>query len=78
MRVLFQGDSITDAGRDRSDIPNLGGRLSLYYRGYAKEKIPPKSTGEFINLGISGNRAIDLLNRCQTDFIEINPISSQS
>lgn len=72
MRVLFQGDSITDAGRDRSNIHNLGGGYPFIAAGTLKEKYP-EIDWEFINLGIGGNRAIDLLNRCQTDFIEIDP-----
>ena len=53
MKILFQGDSITDAGRDRSNIHDLG-------RGYPKytaEKIKaayPDADIEFIDLGISG------------------------
>ena len=31
LRVLFQGDSITDMGRDRGDIRNMGSGLSLIH-----------------------------------------------
>mgnify|MGYP002518074687 CR=1 FL=1 len=30
MKILFQGDSITDAGRDRGDIHNLGNGYPKY------------------------------------------------
>lgn len=30
MKILFQGDSITDAGRDRADIHNLGSGYPKY------------------------------------------------
>jgi acyl-CoA thioesterase-1 len=72
MRILFQGDSITDAGRDRSDIHNLGSGYPLFASELLK-KNHPDIDWEFINLGISGNRTIDLIQRWQKDGIEINP-----
>ncbi len=70
MRFLFQGDSITDAGRDRADYHNLG----LGYPKYAAEFISRKYNNiEFINLGISGDQTKDLVSRIQSDFIDINP-----
>ncbi|MBR3619991.1 MAG: SGNH/GDSL hydrolase family protein, partial [Clostridia bacterium] len=70
MKVLFQGDSITDAGRDRSDYHNLGNG----YPKYAAEYISVKYKDiEFINLGISGDQAKDLVDRINSDFIDINP-----
>ena len=30
LRVLFQGDSITDMGRDRGDIRNMGSGYPLF------------------------------------------------
>lgn len=72
MKVLFQGDSVTDAGRDYNDIHNMG----LGYPKYASEMISNRHPGtqfEFVNLGIGGNRVSDLYNRLERDFIEINP-----
>ena len=72
MRILFQGDSITDAGRDRSDIHNLG----FGYPKYAAEEIRnafPDREFEFIDLGISGNRAENLRDRWTEDAIDIKP-----
>ena len=72
MKILFQGDSITDAGRGR-DNPHV---LGVGYPFYAAEfigKAYPYKEFEFINLGISGNRAESLLERWQTDAIDINP-----
>ena len=40
MKVLFQGDSITDAGRDRSDYHNLGEGYPFYAAQYIKEDNP--------------------------------------
>lgn len=72
MKILFQGDSITDAGRDRSDPHNLGEG----YPKYAAENIAeafPDMDFEFVNLGISGNQTIDLVNRLEEDFIAQQP-----
>ena len=72
MRILFQGDSVTDACRDRSDPHNLGPG----YPHFAAEAIRgqfPELELEFINLGISGNRTIDLLERWQEDCIDWQP-----
>lgn len=72
VKLLFQGDSITDAGRNREDYHDLG-------RGYPKytaemlRKEHPEIEFEFIDLGISGNQTKDLVSRLQKDFIEIQP-----
>ena len=72
MKILFQGDSITDANRNRANIHDLG-------QGYAKYAAPliakamPDTEFEFIDLGISGNRSDDILARTQTDIIDIDP-----
>ena len=72
MKILFQGDSITDAGRDRSDYHNLGEGYPFYAAKYIAEEMPDTEF-EFIDLGISGNQTIDLVNRLQSDFIDIQP-----
>lgn len=72
MKILFQGDSITDAGRDRSDHHNLGNGYPLYAARYIEEENPGIDF-EFINLGISGDKTSDLVNRLQSDFIDIQP-----
>lgn len=72
MKILFQGDSITDAGRDRSDYHELGKGYPFYAAKYIAED-NPEIDFEFINLGISGNQTIDLVNRLQSDFIDIQP-----
>jgi len=69
IKILFQGDSITDAGRDRSDAHNLAG-YSVYTAEKLKENLPEVEF-EFINLGISGNRTSDLLDRFQSDFVDV-------
>lgn len=72
MKILFQGDSITDCGRDRADIHNLGDGYPKFAAELIK-KAHPETEFEFINLGISGNQTKDLVERLQSDFIDINP-----
>ena len=72
MKILFQGDSITDAGRDRSDFHNLGSGYPLYAAKYISEENPDESF-EFINLGISGDQTANLVERLESDFIAVNP-----
>ena len=70
MKILFQGDSITDCGRNRENYHDLGAG----YPKYAAELIAkayPETEFEFINLGISGNQTKDLVERLQSDFIDI-------
>lgn len=69
--ILFQGDSITDAGRsyERNDMRGRGyatmvsGELGLSY---------PEEY-EFINRGISGNRIVDIYARMKSDIINLKP-----
>ena len=70
-RILFQGDSITDAGRSKEEDSNRG-------RGYAT--LVSASLGfdrpnefDFINKGISGNRIIDVIARVKSDIISLKP-----
>ncbi|MBQ8510817.1 MAG: SGNH/GDSL hydrolase family protein [Clostridia bacterium] len=72
MKILFQGDSITDAGRDRNDIHNLGHGYPLYTAAAIREAFPDTDF-EFVDLGISGNRAENLRERWQKDAIDIQP-----
>lgn len=72
MKILFQGDSITDAGRDYSDIHNLGGGYPKYTAELIKNR-HPGTEFEFIDLGISGNRAENLRDRWQKDCIDYQP-----
>lgn len=72
MKLLFQGDSITDAGRDRSDPHNLGGGYPKYAAELI-EKRHPFDFIEYINLGISGDRAESLRARWQADCVDVQP-----
>ncbi|MFT4144010.1 MAG: SGNH/GDSL hydrolase family protein [Mobilitalea sp.] len=70
--VLFQGDSITDCGRDRSDITSLGeGYPGVVAKLY--HTLFPETKVTFINRGISGDRTIDLLERYKNDIEDVKP-----
>lgn len=71
MKILFQGDSITDAGRARDNDVNLG----LGYPLLVKASLGFESPGkyEFINRGISGNRVVDVYARIKNDIINLKP-----
>ena len=70
-RILFQGDSITDCSRSRSDLTEMGGG----YPRLVKAALGMDHPGEyeFINRGISGNRIVDLYARIKADFINLKP-----
>ena len=72
LKILFQGDSITDCGRDRSDIHHLGSGYPFYASRMLCERYPDIEF-EFIDLGISGNRTPDLVERLESDFVDIQP-----
>ena len=71
MRILFQGDSITDAGRNRENDA-LDGRG---YTNLVSAKLGFENPGayEFLNRGISGNRVSDLVARMKKDIINLKP-----
>ncbi len=75
--VLFQGDSITDAGRDRAstaanDAAALGGGYPLLIAAVAL-RAHPEQTLFFFNRGVSGNRVPDLQQRWSTDTLALQP-----
>lgn len=72
MKILFQGDSITDADRNRDDIHDLGYGYPKYAAKYIKEYFDGMDF-EFVDLGISGDQTINLVNRLQSDFIDVQP-----
>lgn len=72
MRILFQGDSVTDAGRSRTDLSDLGPGYPFYTAKRLTELFPEKELS-FLNRGISGNRSSQLLDRLQEDFLDLKP-----
>jgi len=70
--VLFQGDSITDAGRDREAPDSLGNGYAMMAASWFSAKYPERNV-RFINRGISGNRSRDLVARWQEDCLDLKP-----
>ncbi len=67
MKILFQGDSITDAGRNTEN-----GSMACIGQGYAlivsaKLGFENPKKYEIVNRGISGNRIVDVYSRIKID-----------
>jgi lysophospholipase L1-like esterase len=75
--VLFQGDSITDCGRDRASAdPNRTGPLGTGYAlliSSAELAAHPTSGLKFYNRGVSGNKVPDLEQRWAADTLALKP-----
>ena len=71
MRILFQGDSITDAGRARDNNDHVGVGYPLLVKAALGFEEPGKY--EFFNRGISGNRIVDVYARIKNDIINLKP-----
>ncbi len=76
--ILFQGDSITDARRNRKTAPNANNPSALgdgypvliaggLLRDHAKSQL------KIYNRGISGNKVPDLQKRWQADCLDLKP-----
>ncbi len=75
--VLFQGDSITDAGRDRkqagaNDVRALGRGYPMLIAARLLAEHPTAQL-KIYNRGISGNKVPDLDKRWQADCLDIKP-----
>lgn len=68
--ILFQGDSITDAGRTERTQENLG---EGYPRIIAEMFQAENASVKLINRGISGDRTRELMKRWEKDCIQIQP-----
>lgn len=66
MKIFFQGDSITDACRDRSDNHNLAG-----YSQLVKEALGDDY--EYVNYACSGDTSRQVLVRHEAEFIREKP-----
>lgn len=71
-RILFIGDSITDAGRDREDSFDLGKGYPLFVSGALGAKYPENQL-TFFNRGIGGNKLADLFARTEADCRMLDP-----
>lgn len=77
LTILFQGDSITDAGRNRDRKgANNGGALGTGYAFQATSQLLGKTPGaqwQCYNKGISGNKVYQLADRWQEDCLDLKP-----
>ena len=71
MKILFQGDSITDCGRNRENDSYLGHGYPRFVQGKLMVEQPGQNT--FVNMGISGNRIVDVYARIKADIINLKP-----
>ena len=70
--VLFQGDSVTDVGRSRTNDNEYGNGYPHMIASLFSANYPEKNV-KFINRGISGNRVKDLQARWKEDCIDLKP-----
>jgi lysophospholipase L1-like esterase len=78
--ILFQGDSITDAGRkretDAASQPNRQPALGNGYAWLAASQLlvdRPSDGLKIFNRGISGNKVFQLADRWQEDCLDLRP-----
>ena len=76
--ILFQGDSITDAGRNRKDevISNSQSALGAGYALFTAASIlanNPEKELSLYNRGISGNKVYQLAERWEKDCLALKP-----
>lgn len=75
--ILFQGDSITDAGRSREDSAvNSQPALGNGYAWLAAAQLlvdRPDAKLKIFNRGISGNKVFQLAERWQADCLDLKP-----
>ncbi|MBR2411699.1 MAG: SGNH/GDSL hydrolase family protein [Clostridia bacterium] len=69
--IVFQGDSITDAGRNRDRDSERGIGYPTLVAGELGYKYPAEY--DFINEGVSGDRIVDLYARIKRDIIHRRP-----
>lgn len=70
--VLFQGDSITDCGRNREDRHSMGFGYAYFAAAQFGRKYP-RSRVHFLNRGIGGDRVANLQERWEQDCLALKP-----
>ncbi len=70
--VLFQGDSVTDCGRNRSDYYDLGVGYPLIISSLLYHKHCDKNI-TFLNRAVSGDVSKQMLARWEDDFVALKP-----
>jgi len=75
--ILFQGDSITDAGRDRNiteaNNPSGLGVGYVHHTAAALLEDSPEMSLKIYNRGVGGNRITDLAERWHRDCLDLKP-----
>ncbi|WP_035618581.1 SGNH/GDSL hydrolase family protein [Lacticigenium naphthae] len=71
-RILFIGDSVTEAGRNISDDLDLGKGYPLLVGSELFRKYPDYHFS-FINRGVGGNKIRDLVDRWEVDCLNLKP-----
>ncbi len=75
--ILFQGDSITDAGREKTrELPNAGSSFGGGYAFLAASALLKNmavNEPQIYNRGISGNKVFQLAERWQKDCLDLKP-----
>jgi len=76
--VLFQGDSITDAGRDKKRENNVNDKNALgsgYVYSIAAQLLANQASDKLkiYNRGISGNKVFQLADRWDKDCLDLKP-----
>ena len=77
LTIMFQGDSITDAGRNRAryyanDSAGLGNGYVTYIAGHLLGNNPGRNI-KCYNRGISGNKVYQLSDRWNDDCLNLRP-----
>lgn len=72
MKIVFQGDSITDFHRDRSDPHDMGPGYPKFVAEALRHSHPDLDF-EFWNFGIIGNRTSQVLDRLEAEGLEQQP-----
>ncbi len=75
--IVFQGDSITDAGRDKENqVANSARSLGRGYASLITAELlgkQPEKDWQCYNRGISGHKVFQLADRWQEDCIDLQP-----
>ncbi|HEU5370400.1 MAG TPA: SGNH/GDSL hydrolase family protein [Ktedonobacterales bacterium] len=72
LRVVFQGDSVTDCGRSRSDDGDLGNGYAMMAAASFATRYPERQV-QFFNRGVGGDRVRDLQARWNKDCLALRP-----
>ncbi len=72
MKIVFFGDSVTDADRDRANPDDLGKGFVLFAANKLRLLYPEKEF-KIVNRGIGGDRTANLLERVERDVVAEQP-----